>query len=135
MAKITDQDRQHALRLWTDWDIKRRALQEAVKQARLSPIWQKYDSQIAELERAREAVFGLDKMESDAKAALEVAGDYPVHVLVDWDDDDERNHAVRICALTGKPICEEDAVLEDTDTGELFIRDAIPAPSSEEQAA
>lgn len=48
--------------------------------------------------------------------------DHPVSLLVD--DDGE----VRRCAKTSIPIVEDDEVVEDLDTGEIWLRSAVGLP-------
>lgn len=52
-----------------------------------------------------------------------------VGLEVSWNEDGE----YLVCALTGLPILQGDEVLVDNETGEMFLRAALPVPPREQE--
>lgn len=90
--------------------------------------------QAREFKATEDAITARHESHPDLKAietersALAVEID-AVGLEVSWNEDGE----YPICALTGLPILEDDEVLVDNETGEQFLRAALPVPPREQE--
>jgi hypothetical protein len=84
-------------------------------------LWRKW------MEAEAVAAEGGKEADIEAVAAMRAYNDHPTPALLTNFDGD----GVRLCGKSGTAIFEDDEVLEDTHTGEMFLRSALGLPPRE----
>ncbi len=81
-------------------------------------LWRKW------MEAEAAAADGGKEADIEAEAAMRAYNDHPTPPLLTNFDGD----SVRLCGKSGAAIFTDDEVLEDTHTGEMFLRSALDLP-------
>lgn len=139
---ITDEQRATTVRLYEAERAAYQAWKEARQKATALPEWQALEAEIDALQKQLEAledkqeqIGGVAQLNEAHIAASEAYVDDPFAVKTEWDDEMLDETPVR-CAASGKIILCEDDIVEDPDTGEIFLRGHfVPLPAQEQEAA
>jgi hypothetical protein len=137
-GRVPDADkRREAARLWgavrdleTERDNADTSAKDAVD-AKYAPLYQEAREvcrkRLAELDALKAAESPTPEIDARIDAAERAWQDFPCSDLM-TDEDDDGVQVLVLCALTGLPMFEDDAVLKDEDTGEVILKAALGVP-------
>lgn len=135
---ITDEQRARTVELYEAEREAYRRWNEAREAAKATQAWQEIEAQInrlqaqiEELEDKQTEINNLAALSAAHNAAQEAYNDDPFSVRSKWNDDDFCEEPLK-CAASGKYVLEQDEIVEDPDTDEVFLRGQFVPLASQE---